>query len=212
MTRFDRFFHIMSKPLVAFAMCLFGMLSFMFLDKSISEGIHSLQLDTMLLPLAFLTHLGAGAFYMVFLLALTLFCRFVMHQDRWSRQLFFLWLCVAIPNLVCGVLKVTLGRARPELLFSSDLYGFYGFHTIAAYWSFPSGHTTTIMGLVFGLSALCPKYMWGLIGFGLPVAISRVLLLQHYFSDVVVTAYLTLIEVGVLYLFLSKKITACASK
>jgi len=87
----------------------------------------------------------------------------------------------------------------------SHEFGFYGFKTSYDYWSFPSGHTTTIMSLAFGLSVLFPRYWVILVSSAVVVALSRVLLIQHYLSDVIVATYLALIEVTILVCFLRKK-------
>ena len=113
--------------------------------------------------------------------------------------MWFLWLCVLVPSLVCLVLKVLLGRARPDLLFNEHLYGFFGLKTHAPYWSFPSGHTTTVMGFVFGLSVLFPRKCYLFILAGSIVVLSRILLTHHYLSDVMAASYLALLEVGLLF-------------
>jgi membrane-associated phospholipid phosphatase len=77
-------------------------------------------------------------------------------------------------------------------------YGFYGFETDAHFWSLPSGHTTTIMGVVLGFGILFPRYFYPLLVLGFSVALSRVLLTHHYLSDVFFTFYLTVIEIGFL--------------
>ena len=97
------------------------------------------------------------------------------------------------------VLKIVFSRARPDLLFSQQWYGFYGFKFSAPFWSFPSGHATTIMGFVFALCALWPKYRYLFLLYGVLIALSRVVLTHHYLSDVMVASYLALVEVGLLY-------------
>ena len=119
--------------------------------------------------------------------------------------MWFLWACVLIPNSIALVLKVILGRARPILWFNEHLYGFYGMKFHTAYWSCPSGHTTTAMSLAIALSMIWPRYIYGFLAVGLSVAVSRVMLAQHYFSDVVATSYLVVLELGLLLLWLRRK-------
>jgi len=102
-------------------------------------------------------------------------------------------------------LKVIFGRARPDMLFNDQLYGFYGLQTHAQFWSFPSGHTTTVMGFVFGLCALFPRHCVAFILTGLIVVSTRILLTHHFLSDVLIASYLALLEVGLLYCIMWRK-------
>lgn len=205
MTAFDRLFAVMIKPWVFMMYVALMVVSFLYIDEPLARYFHGLNLYTNLPFLRWLTHLGLGALYLGPLLALALFFRYVRRNKTWEMRFWFLWFCVVIPSVICVVLKSLLGRARPVLLFDSNLYGFYGWHTKAAYWSFPSGHTSTIMGFVFGLCVLFPRYCYAFILVGLSVVISRVLLTNHYLSDVMAASYLALVEVGLFVHWLRRK-------
>jgi membrane-associated phospholipid phosphatase len=212
MNKFERIYHAMTKLWVVVFMLSLIILSFLYFDKLIASKIVEFKFEHVTLLMKLLSSLGVGVFYITLLFVAALSCRYIFHNKFLETRFWALWLCVTVPNLVCLVLKTNLGRARPELLFSDNLYGFYGFHTSASYLSFPSGHTTTIMGLVFGLSALFPRYCVRLIVLGLLVAFSRVFLVQHYLSDVLAAGYLALIEVGLLYSWFKPKLgsSSCA--
>ena len=149
--------------------------------------------------------MGLGEFHGLLLALLFLFFRYVRPNKTWETRCLFLWLCLMVPYAICLVFKIALGRARPELLFDHQLYGFYGLHFKALYWSFPSGHTTTIISLTCGLIILFPRYMYGFLSLGLMVALTRILLTNHYLSDVMTTSYLTILEVGLLVFILRRK-------
>lgn len=204
MTRFERAFKIMTKPWVV-AVCLgcFA-LSFLYLDQLVTIAAHGADLETKYPWLAALTKLGKKKTYFFVLMMVALTSRFLFKRILWEYRAWFLLICVTVANVVCLVLKVTFGRARPELFFSEHLYGFYGPHKNELYWSFPSGHTTTIMALMFGLSALFPRYILGFAILGSLVAVSRIMLIQHYLSDVLMATYLAFIEVGILYYWLTR--------
>lgn len=205
MTPFERLFAVMTKPWVAASYLGLIVLSFIYFDQPIAYYFYSLDLKTKLPILTWITNAGVVGVYFVSLLLLALFFRYIQSNAQWEARAWFLWLCVALPNLICVILKVTFGRARPTLLFSDELYGFYGLQTQAQFWSFPSGHTTTIMGLVFGLSIIFPRYCYAFLVSGFLVALSRVLLTNHFLSDVLTASYLTLLEVGLLLLLLRCK-------
>lgn len=88
---------------------------------------------------------------------------------------------------------------------NEQIYGFQGPSFNSQFWSFPSGHTSTIMGLVIGLAILFPRRGYFLIGCGLLLVSTRILLLHHYLSDVLMAGYLVVLELGLLTIWLEKK-------
>jgi len=205
MNPFDRVLSIFTKPRVAAGVISFLVLSFLFIDQPLATYLYSLRLGINYPFLNWITNVGLGGVYFVSLFSLALFFRYIVKRADWEARAWFLWLCVVVPSLVCFCLKMLLGRSRPKLLFNDDLYGFYFFKTHAPFWSFPSGHSTTIMGLVFGLSILFPRYGYRFMFLGAVVAISRVLLTHHFLSDVLTASYLALLEVGLLYCVLRQR-------
>ncbi len=203
-TAFERLFDTMTRPWVVLSCLGLIIVSFLYIDQPITIAAYGAQFEAKFPWLVSLTKFGNKKTYLIGLVVVGLTSRVFFKNIHWERRAWFLLTCLIFSNLVCLVLKVTFGRARPTLFFSEHLYGFYGPHKNALYWSFPSGHTTTIMALVFGFSALFPRYMIGFILFGSLVAASRVLLLYHYLSDVLMASYLALIEVGLLYYWLSE--------
>ena len=205
MTRFDRLFVVMTKPWVTISYFLLIILSILYVDKPIAYFFHDLDLKNNMPLLNWVTKSGLGGLYIIPLFLGALFFRFINHHKKWEERFWFLWLCVLIPSLICVLLKILFGRARPDLLFNDQLYGFFGLQTRAYFWSFPSGHTTTIMGFVFGLSILFPRYCYLFLLMGLTVVSSRVMLTQHYLSDVMAASYLALLGVGLIHLWLCRK-------
>ncbi|MCX7116607.1 MAG: phosphatase PAP2 family protein [Legionellales bacterium] len=186
----------MTKPIVLLSFVVLLILSFFYVDKPIAYDLRNLNLKHMGPLLNRITHIGMGGVYLVPLFLLALFFRVIYHNKTYEIRSWFLWGSVLIPSLMCLGLKMLLGRARPDLLFDQHLYGFYGFKTQAIYWSFPSGHATTVMGFVFGMWALFPRFWYAFLVPGLIVVSSRVLLTQHYLSDVLAASYLSLLGVG----------------
>ena len=122
-----------------------------------------------------------------------------------EARVWFLIMSMSVTSALCGLLKCLLGRARPMMWIEHQQFGFYWFKITYDYWSFPSGHTTTIVSLALGLSVLFPRYTRGFLFFALCIVVSRVLLLQHYLSDVLATSLLVFIEMGFLIGFLKSK-------
>jgi len=204
MTKFDRLVGFMIKPWIIILFILLMFLSYFYLDKPIAYIFHDLDLRIKLPFLNLIANLGSEKFYIVPMLILALVFRYIYREKTWEIRTWFLLLSVLFPTIICLILKISLGRARPDLLFSDNLYGLFGFKMKSIYWSLPSGHTTNIMGFIFGLCALLPRYCYALIISGLILASSRILLTHHYVTDVLVASYLAMLEVSFLLWYLRR--------
>ncbi len=201
---FDRLLTWCIKPWVVIFVLATVVLSFLYVDRPLAAMIYVYPHELARLILTGLTLSGKSSIYLIALFLLALLFQYGFHKKQLAYNTWFLWCCVFFPNVMCLILKISFGRARPSLLFEQQTHGFYGFSKEPTYWSFPSGHTTTIMGLMLGLCVLFPRRSWVFLTIGLLVALSRILLLYHHFSDVFIAAYLAVIEVGLL-LFLFRR-------
>lgn len=207
MSPFDRLYAIMTKPLVFFLYLGLIIALIVHFDLPISTYFFNEDLQTRYHSLDYFTNIGMVGLYFPIFFGFALFFRFIYKSPLWEARFWFLFLCLAISSTICLILKISIGRARPELFFESSkhLYGFYGFKTSDDFWSYPSGHTTVIMSVVLGLCILFPRYFLLFMLLGLAVAFSRVALTIHYLSDVLFTIYLTIIEIGCLLYVLRRK-------
>lgn len=194
---FNRLFRTMIKPQSILGVLILFAVLFVWGDKFVAQQVASL---TGLNYLKFITNLGNTKLWVIGLAVLFLLFKYGLKRRKAAINTAFLWFCVFVPDLINVFIKIGFGRARPEHLFNDGIYGFQWLEYTRDYWSFTSGHTTTIMGLVFGLWILFPKYRWWFFSVGCIVPITRVLLNQHYLSDVLVPIYLTLIEVGLIHI------------
>ena len=105
----------------------------------------------------------------------------------------FLFLSVAASGIVVDVLKVFFGRSRPKLLFQSDLYGFTWLSWRSDHWSFPSGHSATIVALMTALWFLWPRHLLFYILVAAIVCMSRVVVGAHYLGDVLAAALIAVL-------------------
>lgn len=205
MTLFEQLFSWMIKPKVMLSYLLFVLLSYYFIDKNLAMMLFEHHINIQYSFLSGLTLFGESKFFLVGLISVALICRYIVRNPTYEARAWFLWLCVFIPNLICLILKIVIGRARPEMLFQDNLFGFYGFQHHSVYWSLPSGHTTTIISLACGLSILFPRHSWLYFVVAFAIAATRILLLQHYLSDVLTAAFLAVVEVGALWFVLCRK-------
>jgi lipid A 4'-phosphatase len=95
----------------------------------------------------------------------------------------FLFLSIASSGVIVDVLKIVFGRARPKLLFQSDVYGFAWLMWHPDHWSFPSGHSATIVALMAALWFLWPQHLLFYILAAAIVCVSRVVVGAHYLAD-----------------------------
>ncbi len=96
----------------------------------------------------------------------------------------FLFLAIAASGIVVDLLKFILGRTRPKLLFASGVDDFAWLGLRSDHWSFPSGHSATIVALATALWFIWPRHLLFYMLAATMVAFSRVVVGAHYLSDV----------------------------
>ena len=172
--------------------------SYAFLDRPLARAF-KLAPDWLLDFFRIVTDFGLSGTYLVFFLALFLALKLAARAtwsdyraERLNRLAWtpaFLFLAVAVSGLVAGLIKVAAGRARPKILFNEGLFGFQGLRFQADYWSFPSGHTTTVAALATALWILWPRHLRIYLAAAGLVAASRIIVDAHYLSDVIGGAF-----------------------
>jgi membrane-associated phospholipid phosphatase len=100
-------------------------------------------------------------------------------------RLGFLFIAIGLPGLLFSILKRLIGRVRPSEL--GPLY-FVPFSWRPDYASMPSGHTAAAFAAAVAIGALWPSARRAMWVYAVVIAISRVLVLAHYPSDVLVGA------------------------
>lgn len=105
-----------------------------------------------------------------------------------GTRLQFIFLAVAVSNLVTEVLKYCIGRGRPFVGGDANAFHFSHFAGVPAYYSFPSGHATTAFALAFAVSVIWPKARLAMAVYAIVIAASRLVLVAHHPSDVVAGA------------------------
>ncbi|MGL5741546.1 MAG: phosphatase PAP2 family protein [Legionella sp.] len=196
MTQFDNVFNLMKKTLIIFFYAILVVLAYSFIDRPVAMYLHQFDLGIMVPVLKNLTSLGKWIAYIALFFIAGVYFRYIQVNSVYEARSWYLFGCVLIANLICLILKVAVSRARPDLLFSSNEFGFYWFKLSENYWSLPSGHTTTVISLAASFGVLYPRYFYVLLVVALLVATSRVLLCFHYLSDVMSAFYISLLVVG----------------
>lgn len=97
----------------------------------------------------------------------------------------FAFVTIAGSGIVASLVKNLYGRARPEHLVGDAIFQLHSLSFRAKFASFPSGHSTTAGATAVVLALLFPRYARIILGLGLGVAITRILLEAHFPADVV---------------------------
>lgn len=187
------------KQLLLAATLLFGLLSFFFFDQPLTLFFHQLDIGLWHSIWKAITKAGQSEWYLVG--GLLLFAGF-WKWNRWlSLSGLFLFSTVAVSGLASDLAKVILCRARPKLFLQQGIYGFdlFGWHFDHAWQSFPSGHSATALSAALTLSLLFPRFRPVFVIAGSTIAASRVVLCQHYLSDIVAGSALGAVTVALLY-------------
>jgi lipid A 4'-phosphatase len=119
--------------------------------------------------------------------------KFALQLRAMSGVPAFLFFSIAASGIVVDVLKVVFGRTRPKLLIQSDVYGFTWLSWRSDHWSFPSGHSATIVALVTALWFLWPQHLLFYILVAAIVCMSRVVVGAHYLGDILAGALIAVL-------------------
>ena len=102
----------------------------------------------------------------------------------------FAFVSIAGAGLVSVLLKNILGRARPKLFDTVGHFDFQFFAFDSDYVSIPSGHATSIFAFAAVIGIFWPRGRLLLYTLAAWIALSRVLIGVHYFTDTVLGAIL----------------------
>ena len=119
-------------------------------------------------------------------------------KPKLKKSLLWFGLSVLIAAIATGILKVIIGRYRPYASFQNPaLSNFKLFCTKDICHSSPSGHTALSFAALFCISRIFEKWWVALICAFLAavIALSRVVMWDHYLSDVIFGFYVGLLSV-----------------
>ncbi|MGO4715430.1 phosphatase PAP2 family protein [Bradyrhizobium sp. 2TAF24] len=111
-----------------------------------------------------------------------------VRRAQWAAlgvRLSFIFLAVAIPNLVGEVLKGLIGRGRPFVGGAANAFNFSPLTWSPQFASLPSAHAITAFSLAFAVAAVWPRTRFVMMTYAVLIILSRIVLLAHHPSDVV---------------------------
>lgn len=107
----------------------------------------------------------------------------------------FLFVAIGAPSLFVTIVKRMIGRARPALSGVVDPTLFSPFKWTAAYAGMPSGHATTAFAVLAAVGTLWPRARTIVLIYALLIAVSRVVVIAHYPTDVLAGALVGIVGV-----------------
>jgi membrane-associated phospholipid phosphatase len=107
---------------------------------------------------------------------------FLVRDKSIRRAKFFLFIGATLftSRLITATLKVVFDRSRPFVFLDNrSINDFFSGGD-----SFPSGHATNYFSFFLPLMVLMPRYKWALVVLPGFIALQRVIVNEHYLSDV----------------------------
>lgn len=201
-------------PINRFLLSLIGLflaylVCFLWLDRPIALWAHAHLINTPLYQTSTaLSHIFEPDHWVLFALFLLLFSvsLALLQKKTQAKSWCFISLSIIAALAIGLIFKVLLGRYRPVMLFSEHQYGFHFLTSKHNFTSTPSGHTLASFAGFYAL-AMVMKKRWItvlLMLLGALIGISRVIITDHYLSDVIFGAYLGILTPIYLQLFWNK--------
>jgi undecaprenyl-diphosphatase len=101
-------------------------------------------------------------------------------------RLGFVFAAIALPGLFVTIVKRLIGRARPFVGGHADPFLYAPFIWRPEYASLPSGHATNVFAALLAVGLVWPRLRAIMLIYALVIAASRVIVLAHHPSDVIV--------------------------
>lgn len=170
---------------------------YLWLDLPIAAWTHANLPDTVIYTLARnISKIFKPGMWVILAIIVALMGYFGKSKSQ-AKNYYFFASCIILAYILCGILKVTLARYRPMEFITNNLYGFHFFSIKDIYNSTPSGATVTVFAALFSLALIVNK-RWItvlLLTIATIIGLSRIIILQHYPSDVIFGAYLGILVV-----------------
>ena len=181
----QRPYFLQYAPAVILVTVLGFVLSYFFLDIPIA--LHFEKISPSLRKFCkTISHLiDAGDQYLFWPIAYFAF-RCLMKKEAIANRCLLIAISLPLTNVLVSLIKAFFGRARPELFFASGEYGLTFFSMADSFQSLPSGHACSIGALCGAFACFYPQVKWPLLALALLLASVRMILSQHYISDIFV--------------------------
>lgn len=166
-----------------------SVLSYAFIDRRVAMFMEDRISYHIRIISKIFTQFGRSSYYIIIFVALLIIGKTLYKSKRLVNVSWFFLLSIIISGLSVDIIKIILGRARPVMFITQHLYGFYFFQWHYKMWSFPSGHAAIAASMAAAMSLLYPRFWLGFFSLAILVAVSRVVGVEHFISDVMLGLY-----------------------
>jgi len=178
-----------------------------FVDRDVAIYFYNLEDNSFKNFFKYITHFGKSEWFLVPSFLLYIYFRGIK-KFIYAKESIYIFMTNIVAGIVVWLFKVPFGRMRPTLYFQDNLYGFDFFKWFefgSKYASFPSAHTMTVISSVVALSLILPRWKYLFLSFGILVSVSRIVITEHYVSDVFFASFLGYIIAKLLHQYYFKK-------
>lgn len=166
-----------------FALALFAALT---VDQSLSIYFRQPEMEPLWLKARAITNVGLSQYYFALALFLYIFARWIRPQytrvREWARDLFC---ALILSGILVHICKFSFGRQRPHKTEDLDPYVFHPFTTHWDFHSFASGHSQTMFTVATLFAVAFPKARWFFFLLAAFFSFTRVIVHDHFLSDVI---------------------------
>lgn len=188
-TGFDKFISIVRSPIFLVIWLILMVISYFFFDKGIA--FYFQPHDTWLYTFStWITPFGYPTYYVILFIILSLIGYIWATKTRMGICSLFVLTSLITTAIVQNILKVLLGKARPEVLFDTGQFGFFFLQTTNPFWSIPSGLITTMTGLLLSLAFVFPRYGLWFVAVLVLASLTRLVVTVHFLFDVMASLYI----------------------
>lgn len=178
-------------------------LSYFFCDLRISEWMHSIP-HSMFLIAQGINQLFEPEIGILVLPLLFFVFRAFTKKETLANLFLFMAITVNATHILIVPIKMLLGRFRPEMWISQHLYGLGFFTHNDAEMSFPSGHVGVLASILFSLACIYPKKFPEILFLTFVLSFCRVIVNDHYMSDILASMLLALFVSQWIYVSLKR--------
>ncbi len=182
---------------ISILVAILALISFIFFDQRVVEYFYSIKGGEVYQFFRYVTKLGQSEYLLI--PAIFIFLYFRKKNRTLSLKAGFIFSSIALSGVIVNIIKPTIGRVRPNIYFEKGESGFNFFTISHDFTSFPSGHSATAFALSVTLALLYKQYKYLLIFIACMVAISRVVIIRHYPSDILIGSLIGVVVSIMLY-------------
>ncbi len=168
-----------------FIALILSLTSFLWIDTPVAYGSSSLT-SIRWIALS-ITWLGLPIMHLTIANSLFILSRFVDKLKPFTIPLLQYSLSIGFIMFFCGILKLTVARARPYLFLEDGITGFAFGNFGHSFRSFPSSHSAVAVALALLFIAYSGgNYRYTPWIFVVLIAVTRIVLQKHFISDILI--------------------------